>query len=40
MKIMITYSSLNSNNTNNRKGNSGSDNDDDIVKRMTMEVSD
>ena len=37
--IMITYSSLNSNNTNNNNGNSGT-NDDDIIKRMTMEGSD
>lgn len=36
MKIMITFSSLNSNNTNNNNGNSGT-NDDDIIKRMTME---
>lgn len=39
MKIMITYSSLNSNNTNNNNGNSGT-NDDDIIKRMTMKGSD
>lgn len=40
MKIMITYSNLNSNNTNNNNGISGANNDDDIIKRMTMEGSD
>jgi len=40
MKIMITYSSLNSNNTNNNNGNSGTNDGDDIIKRMTMEGSD